>query len=440
MSLSNERQSNWGTIFMGPGPSMETTLERVEAGGPSLAWTADTEAEYLARVREKATAKAKEILAAAQAEAQALREQAHAQGYEAGLDQAQAELEEFRQGMGASVDAVLGAIESNVGHVTTAWRKELVGLTRLCVETAVNHELSEKRAALLAGLFDGATAKMEAAQRITILVNPEDEPAVADMLDAAGRSEDRIFTVRGDASLEPGSLVLESDDSRVDNSLTVRRALVENILAQLTLPEDTPEETRSVASEAEAPLAAEPTFMPEAADLAQDHAVVPEALLETAPLETSDPVEVGSAAQAASELAEEITPEVSAVEPQAAPEEVLSSEVVLEEQILPAAVVEQAAPEFAPAPAEVLSAMLEEIAQGATFESGEDPEEISVAPAAMVEEEHVAEDSAPVASAPEEPAAEGLTSENPAEDAAVAPELDPFESAQAALGKEQTQS
>ena len=89
MSLYNEGQSHWGTIFMGPGPSMETTLERVEAGGPSLAWTTETEAEYLARVREKATVKAKEILLAAQTEADALREQAHAQGYEAGLDQAQ---------------------------------------------------------------------------------------------------------------------------------------------------------------------------------------------------------------------------------------------------------------------------------------------------------------------------------------------------------------
>ena len=105
-------------------------------------------------MREKATAKAKEILLAAQTEADAMREQAHAQGYEAGLDQAQAELEEFRQGMGASVAAVLAAIEGNAGRIAAAWREELVNLTRLCVETAVNHELSEERAALLAGLFD----------------------------------------------------------------------------------------------------------------------------------------------------------------------------------------------------------------------------------------------------------------------------------------------
>ena len=240
MSLSNQRQSEWGTIFMGPGASMETTLERVEAGGPSLAWTTDTEAEYLARVREKATAKAKEIMLAAQAEGARLREDAFAQGYEAGLAQAQGELEEFRQGMGASVAAVLSAIEESSGSITAAWREELVGLVRQCVETAVNHELSGQRAALLAGLFDAAVAKMEAARRITILVSPEDEPAVADMVDAASQTGDQVFSVRADTSLAPGSLILESEDSRVDNSLTVRRAMVENILAQLDLPADTP--------------------------------------------------------------------------------------------------------------------------------------------------------------------------------------------------------
>ena len=240
MSLSNQRQSEWGTIFMGPGASMETTLERVEAGGPSLAWTTDTEAEYLARVREKATAKAKEIMLAAQAEGARLREDAFAQGYEAGLAQAQGELEEFRQGMGASVAAVLSAIEESSGSITAAWREELVGLVRQCVETAVNHELSGQRAALLAGLFDAAVAKMEVARRITILVSPEDEPAVADMVDAASQTGDQVFSVRADTSLAPGSLILESEDSRVDNSLTVRRAMVENILAQLDLPTDTP--------------------------------------------------------------------------------------------------------------------------------------------------------------------------------------------------------
>ena len=149
MSLSSQQRSGaWGTIFMGPGAAMETTLEKVEAGGPSLAWTVGTEAEYLDRVRAKATAKAKEILRAAQAEADALRGEAQARGYDDGLAQAQGELEEFRQNMGASVDAVLAAIEGGAGRIAEAWRAELVSLTRSCVEAAVGHELSNQKVEL----------------------------------------------------------------------------------------------------------------------------------------------------------------------------------------------------------------------------------------------------------------------------------------------------
>lgn len=398
MSLYNEGQSNWGTIFMGPGPSMETTLERVEAGGPSLAWTTETEAEYLARVREKATVKAKEILLAAQTEADALREQAHTQGYEAGLDQAQAELEEFRQGMGASVAAVLGAIESNAGRIAAAWRDELVSLTRLCVETAVNHELSEERAALLAGLFDGAAAKMAAAQRISIVVNPEDEPAVADMLDAAGQDGEQTFTVRGDASLAPGSLVLESDDSRVDNSLTARRVLVENILAQLSVPADTPAEAADLAEET--PYL-EPALPVEEAAPALDQAVAPAEEAEAAPLEMQSLPEMEQEQQAAP-VAEDAAPEELPEMPAEA------QEAVEQEQALPVAADSEAILfEVAPDPAPVAeeAALLEENTQAENFE-----------PAGLEASEEVAP--AEVAALP---AAAGQ------EETAVAPEVDPFE-------------
>lgn len=282
MSLSSEtRSSEWGTIFMGPGPSGETTLERVEAGGPTLAWTMGTEAEYLDRVRVKAAAKAKEILLEAQAEAGALREKGETQGYEAGLAQAQAELEEFRQNMGASVGAVLGAIEGHAGVIAKAWRDELVDLTRLCVETAIGHELSGHRAELLATLFDGAMQKMAEAQRISILVSPDDEPVVADMLDAAGQRYEQTFTVRAEASLAPGSLVLESDASRADNSLTVRRAVVENILAQLIIPEDSPAEAQA------AETAAAPAVAPEA--LEEPRALVAAQMDPAAPADFSAP-------------------------------------------------------------------------------------------------------------------------------------------------------
>ena len=454
MSLSNQRQSEWGTIFMGPGASMETSLERVEARGPSLAWTTDTEAEYLARVREKATAKAKEIMLAAQAEGARLREDAFAQGYEAGLAQAQGELEEFRQGMGASVAAVLSAIEESSGSITAAWREELVGLVRQCVETAVNHELSGQRAALLAGLFDAAVAKMEVARRITILVSPEDEPAVADMVDAASQTGDQVFSVRADTSLAPGSLILESEDSRVDNSLTVRRAMVENILAQLELPTDTPADMpadtptsmpanilgqpqadpRGASDRAESEVESAAPTMPEMPETAQvqvsEMAQAPE-MPETAQVQAPEmplALEVEEVPEVALDMTdlpemapaqniEDFNPETieTMAENPAAPEaawtEAVAPEAAVETDVA-AEIMENAAPEK---PAEPLPAPAPALLPApAQAEAGPTPEAEAAAPDAMLADPPQTEAVKP------------------------APEADPFELAQALSG--QTQS
>jgi flagellar assembly protein FliH len=406
MSLYSDSQSNWGTIFMGPGPGMEITLERVEAGGPSLAWSAGTEEEYMARVRKKATDTAKGILLAAQAEAESLRTNAHAQGYEEGLAQAQVELEEFRQGMGASVAAVLSAIEGGAERIAVAWREELASLLRLCVETAINHELSEERAALLTGLFDEAVARMEAAQRIAILVSPEDEPAVADMVSAAGDKSGKVFTVRGDASLPPGSLVLESDGSRVDNSLTVRRSLVENILAQLTMPGDTPDEAQRVMEEFSA---------------AQQVAVVETVDLEQICANDLNEVEVETVfedPQAAAETEVGTQLEQAATETEVAdhPEQVVFDAL----EVTPEAGLEESEPLESEASEE--PEFLEEL----------EASEEQASPAPQLETEVALEENA-AATLKEAVLGEETVSGEESEDAVVEPSADPFELAQEVL-------
>ena len=274
-------------------------------------------------------------------------------------------------------------------------------MLRQCVETAVNHELSTQRAALLAGLFDGAVAKMETAQRIAILVHPEDEPAVADMVDAASQAGDHVFVVRGDASLAPGSLVLESEDSRADNSLTVRRALVENILAQLTIPADAPDQIEGQ-MESQLDFAAEAEI---AAPAVQD---MPETVQAAPVVENFMP-------EAMAETVTETPP---------APEETVSEKTVLEEQAAPEAAIPETAPEemAMPAPAD-----LPDQAEAALAAEEAVAEEIAPETVAEAATEEIAEEIT-------EPAAsEGLTALPPAPAPDEHSEADPFELAQAML-------
>lgn len=440
MSLSSQQRSGaWGTIFMGPGAAMETTLEKVEAGGPSLAWTVGTEAEYLDRVRAKATAKAKEILRAAQAEADALRGEAQARGYDDGLAQAQGELEEFRQNMGASVDAVLAAIEGGAGRIAEAWRAELVSLTRSCVEAAVGHELSNQKVELLGALFDGAVRKMAGERRISILVSPDDAPVVADMLDAAGRSEDKTFSVTPDPSLEPGSLVLESDDSRVDNSLTVRRRMVENILAGLSIPEDRPaaaEVTTAPAAapapqmpqapqeaQAQEPAAAEaPEMFAAAPEILPEPVFVPEAEAAQAPEVETALNAVGLEAETTSAPTPEVELESIAAGLEAEPAPEAESAMTFETEILPEA-------ELAAEPETVEAFAAPEAEEAAA--AAEDAPADELSDAAAAEDLSLAEQPALSDEDEEQAQAEAAEPGQPAE------AQDPFELAQALIDKTQ---
>ncbi|MBG3876150.1 flagellar assembly protein FliH, partial [Desulfovibrio oxamicus] len=179
-------------------------------------------------------------------EAEVLRAAAHEQGrndgYAEGMAQARHELDEFRAAMGESVSAVLAAIQGQCSSIFAAWRGDLVDLMRTAVERSVGLVVDAERAAVLETLFVKSVQALESRRTLTIRVNPEDEPAVADIIAA---TKDRFpgleaWSVRGDAGIGPGGMVVESRDGMVDNTMETRRRIIEDVLAGLTLPEDRP--------------------------------------------------------------------------------------------------------------------------------------------------------------------------------------------------------
>lgn len=238
MSSSDNAEKRWGTIFMGPGPMNETILGSVENGSRGPAWDENTEAEYMERVREKAAAKVLSMLEEAKAEAETLKAEAMQQGYDAGIDAARKELEEFRAGMGDSVAAVLQAIQGQCSSIFDTWREDLVELMREAVSRYTGVVLREERAEVLSALFTQAVQVLESRRNLVIRVNPEDEVAVADMVQAAKERLTGLesWTVRPDASMTPGGLVVESDNGMVDNRMETRGAVINDVLARLTLP------------------------------------------------------------------------------------------------------------------------------------------------------------------------------------------------------------
>lgn len=237
-ATQNDRTQKWGRIFMDNKVSDLDSLERRR----SLAWSEKDQAEYLERVRQKAEDKAREILRAAQSEANALRIKAREEGYAEGARQAEAELAELRSSLGDTVHTVLDSIEKQAAGIYAAQRENLCALVRLAVEKGLGITLAAERGAVLESLFNEAVESLESARRITVRCNPEDAAALEDII-AMGHEkypDMKAWKVHADQAVEPGGILVESESSLANNTIESRRAAVDKVLAGLNIPAEQP--------------------------------------------------------------------------------------------------------------------------------------------------------------------------------------------------------
>lgn len=285
---SDELRKKWGTIFMGEREATVEQLDAMQEPARRERLKERQQEDYLERVRAKAADRAREILGAAYAErekvldearaeaekkrnmlvqegealkaaakadyeqkavelarAEAAREEAekiraaaHEQGFQAGMEQAGAELREFRAELGQSLAHVLQALDKQMDGICASWREELVELTQTAVAAGTGWLLEKEHTRILRSLMLDALNLLEDRATVSVRVNPEDEATVSDMFKAARERvpELRQWIVNGDPAIERGGLVAESAGGSVDSRRERFRELVDNILAHLALP------------------------------------------------------------------------------------------------------------------------------------------------------------------------------------------------------------
>lgn len=334
----------WGTIFMGPSADRESTIDKVADLQQRELWNRRTEAEYMARVRARATLRVeamldkarsrakgirdaaelwavqlrdkcqelqaqtdKELEAAAEIrrEAERRRDDAYEEGYQRGVEQAMLEMEERRAQLEMMTAAVLRALQGQCSTLTEAWRADLCALLREAVEKSVGLVLTEDRAAVLDSLLTRALQVLEERQRLSVRVHPEDQPAVEEVLGSARQrfADLQVWEITPDAQLTPGSLVVESASGKVDASAATRRDAVEQILLSLTLPAGEVDKAAEAAVAAEAESAGLPQLCAEV-EAAEQRRVAREAAseqekAEAAAQNTEAAIQAGSEEEAA---------------------------------------------------------------------------------------------------------------------------------------------
>lgn len=274
----------YGTIFMGPESERETTLDKLYTASQREQWNRQTENEYMERVRARATERVRDLLLqarrrcealeaearkqaeqighsaealkaeaardreraaeelrqaeATRREAESKRASAHETGLEEGRAQAREELAQAKEELGNATGAVLIGIQEQCAAIFEAWRGDLAALVREVAEKGTGLVIRAERAEVLSALLDQSMRALLDKRSFAVRVNPEDAELVGDILSDARHVNPRVSTweVVRDPSLEPGSLVVESDSALVDNSRHARFSAVDEVLSHLEIP------------------------------------------------------------------------------------------------------------------------------------------------------------------------------------------------------------
>lgn len=239
MSLSNQSNSkSTGRVIMGmTGGKGEMTVGELQGQNDPTRWRPKDDEDYMERVRERATAAAKEIIAKAMDEAAQIREQAKQEGYQEGMAEAQQQAEAAVQQYASTMAGAMAAVDSGARQIFDGHRTDMVELVRMAVQKTVGVEVEEKRTEVLEALLDQALDTIDSLTRLTIRTNPDEKEIVDSLMEMAKENHPHLerWSVRPDPNLQPGSMIVESDEGMVDNSVAARWASVEPVFDQLRL-------------------------------------------------------------------------------------------------------------------------------------------------------------------------------------------------------------
>lgn len=195
-------------------------------------WNDETEARYMDQVRERAQQKAREILSQAMTEAAQLREQARAEGFHAGREEALGLVQQEAQRVASFLGGVDQALHVEKERVAAEHKTALYQLLRAAFEKTLGVLLDADRDRILRTLFDEAMLQLQASGAVTLHVSPADLALATDLAAEARTTTPNMPELRVVASpeLAPGGVRLECGTGLVDNSITSRFAQVQAIL------------------------------------------------------------------------------------------------------------------------------------------------------------------------------------------------------------------
>ena len=138
--------------------------------------------------------------------------------------------------MTAEMENMLSQLGAYGAAIFEERRQDVMALIKLAVQKTLAVEMSEQRTASLEALLREALERIESKRQLTIRCAPDDEEDLKAFIGSIQESNPSLkyWTIKPDASLTQGGLVVEADEGKVDNTVSGRWEGVEPIFNQLT--------------------------------------------------------------------------------------------------------------------------------------------------------------------------------------------------------------
>ncbi|MFP4586773.1 MAG: FliH/SctL family protein [Desulfohalobiaceae bacterium] len=224
--------SKQGRLFVG----QRVTSLQEQVQELSLESSKEDQQEYLSRVRNRAREEARQILARSRQEAEILRSEAYQQALQEARNEAKQDLAQERQKLHEKFQAVLDSLQQEKQKLWARHQEDILQLLDLALEKCVNVSLQENRKVILQSLLQESLQLLENQQEVLLRVHPEDQDLVQELVQEAQKKYPALsgWRVEKAQNLDPGSLVLENRESKIENSVSKRWSAVRHILEQLT--------------------------------------------------------------------------------------------------------------------------------------------------------------------------------------------------------------
>ena len=169
------------------------------------------------RVKQEAVAEAERIVAEATEQVEAIRTQAHQEGYRSGEAEGQARRYEEAGGHLEQLEAILKEMEQFRKRLAFYTEKDGMRLAILIAKKILHSELKINKQAVLR-LVASALAKLEGKGTFRVWVSPADQEFMQSARPSLERylEPDQTLTLRSRPELPPGNVLIETDREMID--------------------------------------------------------------------------------------------------------------------------------------------------------------------------------------------------------------------------------